>query len=149
MFQYFISSLAGHGCKNLIASTLLERISTAIEQKQEFRVVVVIPQVPAGDSYSESTSMQNLMKWVYKTICRGKRSLLATLRNRFPEVDLDRYIVFCSLRAKGYLLGTPVTEVQFSQNSELISQQIYVHSKCMIIDDQVAIIGSANINDRR
>lgn len=32
--------------------------------------------------------------------------------------------------------GTPVTE------------QIYIHSKVMIVDDDVALIGSANINDR-
>ena len=29
-----------------------------------------------------------------------------------------------------------------------MTEQIYVHSKLMIIDDVAAIIGSANINDR-
>ena len=28
------------------------------------------------------------------------------------------------------------------------SEMIYVHSKCMIVDDEYIIIGSANINDR-
>ena len=32
--------------------------------------------------------------------------------------------------------GTPVTE------------QLYIHSKLMIVDDQKVILGSANINDR-
>ena len=32
--------------------------------------------------------------------------------------------------------GEPVTEI------------IYIHSKLMIVDDRVALIGSANINDR-
>jgi len=31
---------------------------------------------------------------------------------------------------------------------QYVTSQIYVHSKCCIIDDDVAIIGSANINDR-
>lgn len=31
----------------------------------------------------------------------------------------------------------------------LETEQIYVHSKLMIVDDRVAVIGSANINDRR
>ena len=31
---------------------------------------------------------------------------------------------------------TPLTEI------------IYIHSKCMIVDDKYVIIGSANINDR-
>jgi len=29
-----------------------------------------------------------------------------------------------------------------------VTEQIYVHTKLMIVDDTVAIIGSANINDR-
>ena len=29
-----------------------------------------------------------------------------------------------------------------------MTELIYIHSKCMIVDDDVAIIGSANINDR-
>lgn len=32
--------------------------------------------------------------------------------------------------------GTPVTE------------QVYIHSKLMIVDDDVVLLGSANINDR-
>ena len=32
--------------------------------------------------------------------------------------------------------GNPATEI------------VYIHSKCLIIDDQIALIGSANINDR-
>lgn len=29
-----------------------------------------------------------------------------------------------------------------------MTEIIYVHSKLMIVDDQIALIGSANINDR-
>jgi len=28
------------------------------------------------------------------------------------------------------------------------TEMVYIHSKCMIIDDDFLIIGSANINDR-
>ncbi len=31
---------------------------------------------------------------------------------------------------------------------EWVTEQVYVHAKMMIVDDRVAIIGSANINDR-
>ncbi len=29
-----------------------------------------------------------------------------------------------------------------------MTEQVYIHAKLMIVDDRVAIIGSANINDR-
>ena len=41
-----------------------------------------------------------------------------------------------SLRTHDLIGGKPVTEI------------IYIHSKLMIVDDRVALIGSANINDR-
>ena len=41
-----------------------------------------------------------------------------------------------SLRTHDLVEKVPVTEI------------IYIHSKIMIIDDQIALIGSANINDR-
>lgn len=50
--------------------------------------------------------------------------------------NLDNYIQFFTLRNHGRIHQIPVTEI------------VYVHSKLMIVDDQVALIGSANINDR-
>ena len=46
------------------------------------------------------------------------------------------YISFFSLRTHGIIKGIPFTEI------------IYVHSKIMIVDDEIALIVSANINDR-
>lgn len=42
--------------------------------------------------------------------------------------------------------GEPDTSKPLGQY--LVTEQVYVHSKLMIVDDKVAIIGSANINDR-
>lgn len=50
--------------------------------------------------------------------------------------NIDDYLYFFSLRTHGTLNKKPVTEI------------IYIHSKLMIIDDRIAILGSANINDR-
>jgi phospholipase D1/2 len=49
---------------------------------------------------------------------------------------LDSYISFFSLANYDFIFQRP----HFSQ--------IYVHSKLLLIDDKVAVIGSANINDR-
>jgi phospholipase D1/2 len=50
--------------------------------------------------------------------------------------NLDDYLYFFSLRTHAVLNNKPVTEI------------IYIHSKLMIVDDKIALIGSANINDR-
>ena len=50
--------------------------------------------------------------------------------------DWQRYLTLLNLRNWDTLDGRPVTE------------QIYVHSKLLIADDRVAVLGSANINDR-
>ncbi len=59
-----------------------------------------------------------------------------TLRKRAPGIIVSDYIGFFSLRSWGVM------------NNKVVSDQVYVHDKLMIVDDRVAIIGSANINDR-
>ena len=50
--------------------------------------------------------------------------------------NIDHYLSFFSLRTHGVIDSRPVTEI------------IYIHSKLMIVDDRIALVGSANINDR-
>ncbi|MDC3956946.1 hypothetical protein KEG38_24005 [Polyangium jinanense] len=67
---------------------------------------------------------------------------LQTIRDLIERVkkvtggDHRKYLSFYCLRNHGKLDNVPVTE------------QIYVHSKMMLVDDRVFIVGSANINDR-
>ena len=70
-------------------------------------------------------------------MARGKTSLIELLKKDGVE-DPWQYIRFFSLRTHSVLptSNMPVTEM------------IYIHSKCMIVDDTHIIIGSANINDR-
>jgi phospholipase D1/2 len=58
------------------------------------------------------------------------------LKFRAPAINISDYIDFYSLRNWGII------------NNKVISEQIYVHDKLIIVDDRVLIIGSANINDR-
>ena len=50
--------------------------------------------------------------------------------------DPKKYIEFFALRGHCKLEGEPKTEI------------IYIHSKLLIADDEVVIMGSANLNDR-
>ena len=60
-----------------------------------------------------------MLNFQYKTICRGKQSLIAQLARRLKPLGLDplEFITFNSLRTYGELDG------------RLVSEQIYVHDK--------------------
>jgi len=70
-------------------------------------------------------------------MARGKTSLIELLKKDGVE-DPWEYIRFFSLRTHSVL----------PTNNMPVTEMIYIHSKCMIVDDTHIIIGSANINDR-
>ncbi|KAN0009210.1 hypothetical protein ACTFIU_006483 [Dictyostelium citrinum] len=131
--QNFVSTHAPN-VWNQISFEIVKRIKRAIRKKEVFRVYIVIPC--QQDGKVEETQIKGLMHWQYSTIIRGESTIMKLLRRDCPDVDLTEYICFLSLRTHAFLEGTFVTE------------QIYVHSKLMIVDDRTIIVGSANINDR-
>lgn len=126
--QYFISN------ENALTETLFQRVCKAIREDAIFRVVVVLPITPCGDW--KLPAIKFVMKWQYDTISRGGNSILERIKKKFPSVNVNDYISFCCLRKVDELNGIMVTD------------QVYVHSKLMIVDDRRVIIGSANWNDR-
>jgi phospholipase D1/2 len=80
--------------------------------------------------------MNGVLKHISQSISNNKGfSLLELLYKKMGE-EVENYIYFFSLRNHGKIAGVPATE------------QIYIHSKLLIIDDQKVLLGSANINDR-
>ncbi|XP_075516294.1 phospholipase D zeta 1-like isoform X1 [Primulina tabacum] len=139
--QFFISGLSGDEIiANRVLEALYRRIMRAHNEMKCFRVIVVIPLLPGfqgGVDDSGAASVRAIMHWQYRTICRGNNSILHNLYDLVGPRMHD-YISFYGLRAYGRLYeGGPVS-----------SSQVYVHSKIMIIDDRITLIGSANINDR-
>eukprot|EP01035_Chromulina_nebulosa_P020047 gene20047-26027_t len=134
--QFFIGNLAGPMVENSIASAILERILQAVRDNEDFKVIVIIPQHPSGD-IAKSVKPRTILHYEYQTISRGEKSLLNQLRSKVPlGTDLSRYISFYCLRSYGVI------------SNQVFSDQVYVHDKVLIVDDRIAIIGSANINDR-
>jgi phospholipase D1/2 len=122
---------------NGIAQALKLRISRAHKNKEAFKVVVIIPLLPGFSGEIDdpkSTVLRIQVHWQLQTICNGERSLYKELKQE--GINPDEYIQFYSLRQHGKMSGSPVTEI------------VYIHSKLMIIDDDIVIMGSANINDR-
>ncbi|XP_035817227.1 phospholipase D family protein isoform X2 [Zea mays] len=139
--QFFISGLSGDDTiKNRVLEALYRRILRAEKEKRRFRVIIVIPLLPGfqgGIDDGGAASVRAIMHWQYRTICRGPNSILKNLYDVVGS-KADDYISFYGLRAHG----------RSDDGGPLVTNQIYVHSKLMIIDDRMALIGSANINDR-
>ncbi|CAG8451339.1 15329_t:CDS:10 [Cetraspora pellucida] len=53
-----------------------------------------------------------------------------------------------SLKGIGGEPGMPASMIDLDPKCSYISEEIYIHSKMMIVDDKYVIIGSANLNDR-
>jgi len=124
--------------KNDISTAIFERIIKAYKARETFRVFILMPLLPAleGDIAGDSGSgMRAIMHYQYQSISRGKNSLIYRLQMEGIQ-EWQQYLGFYSLRTHDELRGVPVTEL------------VYIHSKLCIADDQVALCGSANINDR-
>ncbi|XP_060060200.1 phospholipase D2 isoform X2 [Erinaceus europaeus] len=136
--QFFISCSDGRTVLNKVGDEIVDRILKAHKQGQCFRVYVLLPLLPGfeGDiSTGGGNSIQAILHFTYRTLCRGEYSILHRLKAAMGTAWRD-YISICGLRTHGELAGHPISEL------------IYIHSKMLIADDRTVIIGSANINDR-
>lgn len=109
----------------------------AVLNKESFKIWVIIPLIPgfAGElDDAEAVIPRVIMHWQFSTICRGENSLMG--RIAALGVNPNDYVKFFGLRTHGLVADKPTTEI------------VYLHSKLIIADDQRAICGSANINER-
>ncbi|KAG8625095.1 hypothetical protein KVT40_006846 [Elsinoe batatas] len=139
--QFFISSCTVEGTKihNKIGDALVDRIEQAYEQGDKWRACIIIPLMPGFQSSVDSqdgTSVRLIMQCQYRSICRGDSSIFGRLKAK--GIDPTEYIDFYALRQWG----------KIGPNQSLTTEQLYIHAKCMIVDDRACIIGSANINER-
>ena len=140
--QFFISSQPGifYRVSNQIMSALAGRIVRAYQNNEDFHVMIVMPLKPEfpGDwDTSEGKDLRSVSYWNYVTLYSGEDSLYNILKKAdIPQEDIPHYISVYGLRTHATL------------NDRLVTEIVYVHSKLMIVDDRIAIIGSANINDR-
>ncbi|KAJ6440521.1 phospholipase D1 (PLD1) [Purpureocillium lavendulum] len=138
--QFFITSTEAYNTKivNRIGDALVDRIIRAYENDEDWRCVIVIPLMPGFQNTvdeQEGTSVRLILMCQYKSICRGEQSIFGRLRA--AGIEPEDYIGFYSLRQWG-IMG----------NDALVTEQLYIHAKTIVVDDRVALIGSANINER-
>jgi len=150
---------------NPIGEAIAMRIESAIQDGLPFHVYMVLPVHPEGTLNTLNImtqlhlTMQSLIFGSNSLVNRIRRAILASKFRREKNVSAKQaremvakfdvsqlvsqtkaewtdYLTLLNLRSWEALEKRPVTE------------QIYVHSKLLIADDRVAILGSANINDR-
>jgi len=133
--QFFCSGMDGDDAiGNRVVEALYLRVIRAHAHQENFHVMIVLPLLPAlvGEiTVGASSPLLAVMRWQYRT--------LRTLRRRLVDagVTFNQYVSVYSLRTHGALSG-----------AGLVSEQIYVHSKVMVVDDRYVVVGSANLNDR-
>lgn len=138
--QFFITSCETLGTRvvNGIGDALVERIIRAHENEEDWRCCIMIPLMPGFQNtvrQDSGSSVRLIMQFQYRSICRGPHSIFGRLKAR--GIDPEDYISFFSLRQWGIM-----------QNGHIVTEQLYIHAKTIIVDDRAVLIGSANINER-
>ena len=98
-----------------------------------FKVYIFLPLIPGYEGqYGKPSGV--LLHAITHFNNASINGLIKKLTDSY--IDASTYLCFFGLRTWGEL------------NNRLVTELIYVHSKLIIVDDEVCIIGSANINDR-
>ncbi|KAI9223876.1 hypothetical protein BC828DRAFT_344506 [Blastocladiella britannica] len=136
----------------------------------------LLPAFTGEVDASGAGTLRMVMNFQYTTISRGPDSLYGRLNK--AGVDATKYMIFSALRTwdKVPAVGTsadaaaatsaPVPPITPSppvsvgtsvvasstttarQQAKVLTEMVYIHTKCMVVDDERAILGSANLNDR-
>ncbi|KAI1430526.1 phospholipase D [Xylaria sp. CBS 124048] len=139
--QFFITSTETLNTKvvNRIGDALVERILRAHRNDEDWRCCILIPLMPGFQNtvdQAEGSSVRLIMQFQYRSICRGPHSIFGRLES--AGINPEDYISFFSLRTWGHI----------GKQNALVTEQLYIHAKTIVVDDRVALIGSANINER-
>lgn len=154
---------------NHIGQALAQRIEEAIRWGMPFHAYIVLPVHPEGQLNDIAIigqihwTMQSLVYGSHSLVNRIRCALVAKERCKNP-ISQDQWNQAMGLAREGKVGSRSFERVSTQQwspyltllnlrNCELVggvvrTEQIYVHSKLLIVDDSVVIMGSANINDR-
>lgn len=166
--QFFMSDCgadqygAAAPSKNQIIRELANAIGRAIYAERPFHVWLTLPEHPEGLLEDPGTASQawwalqggkrgrdslvhrinstlvskNAKAWGLQTLPKTRKQTEDLLASKGMAEEWRKYLTVLNLRNYGHT------------DQYLLTEMIYVHSKLLIVDDAVAIIGSANINDR-
>ncbi|MCD9121280.1 phospholipase D-like domain-containing protein [Cupriavidus sp. UGS-1] len=150
--------------KNGVCQALITRITKAIftKGKPKYHVYITLPVHPEGALANATIAVQ--VYWTMQTLVYGSRSLLNGVRRALKARELyekkdPQYLRVIQDDHNREYESIPieqcfeyVTLLNLRNWTKLrdryVTEQIYVHTKLMVVDDLYALLGSANINDR-
>lgn len=160
--QYFLGSShewvhdRHKDAQHLVPLELVLKIEDKIRRKERFAVYVTIPLWSEGPAADKAT--QEVIFWQYRTVEMMYSRVHAALKEAGSTAKVTDYLNFFCLGNREAVPpgGDPnVVErdgVAPTPDELLLAKtrrhQIYVHAKMMIVDDEVIVLGSANINER-
>lgn len=154
---------------NLICKALGDRIEQAIRWGMPFHAYIVLPVHPEGQL--NDIAIVGQIHWTMQSLVYGSHSLVNRIRCAIAakrlcknHINQGQWQQALEAAREGPDTKRPIDQVSFEQwgayltllnlrNCEVVggqvrTEQIYVHSKLLIADDSIVIMGSANINDR-
>lgn len=156
---------AQQGIENPVSEAIGRSVESALCDGRKFHVYMVIPVHPEG-----TLNTLNIMTQLHLTmqsLVFGEDSLVNRIRRAIAAGDLRKRTKLDYASAMKEVAQYSPTKLRAEvgvrwqqhltllnlRNWELlenrpVTEQIYVHSKLVIVDDRVAILGSANLNDR-
>jgi len=140
--QFFIVNIGEGHAKNRVGEALLNRAIAAIDESRVFKIYVVIPEILDSTVcfYTRKSLVQDSSN-NSKRLCLISRIALA-LKEARPGTywygrKVEEMMIVCTLSGVGK-----------SASGRWDCSDIFPHSKALLVDDKVAVIGSANVNDR-
>jgi phosphatidylserine/phosphatidylglycerophosphate/cardiolipin synthase-like enzyme len=118
--------------RNKIAEAICEQLRAAKMENQVFRVYFILP-VHTEATFQRSEKQGSKIRRQH--VSNGLLALRQTILNEFPDAQGTEHFSVCCLRAY---------EIK---DDQCYTEQVAVNSKVLIVDDRIAIIGTAEISD--
>lgn len=158
--------------RNQIARALAERIEDAIRKDHQFHAYLVLPVHPEGKL--DDPAIVGQVHWTMQSLVFASDSLVNRVRVAIRARQLCKQPLsdreWMDAKEKARAFDPEVRQYNFDANvkrdavrryltllnlrtaqsvgGRVCTEQIYVHSKLLIVDDRFVVLGSANINDR-
>ena len=157
--QYFLGSsqfwqTPSEDCPQLVPFEIMTKVMTKIRAGEPFRAYIIIPMYPEGDP--QSKAVQEVLHFQFQTVGMMYARIGEALAEAGSDAHPQDYLMFFCLGNRETVDGCQHTADHSAPSGHPTQDalnasrrtMIYVHSKMMMVDDEVVVMGSANINAR-